>query len=222
MRFHAVLALAACLAPAAAIFEDDAYHIDFHYALLGLPKHEATFFQKPYAGSKASLLYSVSQNQTIGAINPKDGALVWRQHFDAEPRGQGHLRSGNEQDTVISALGDRITAWSASDGRLVWETIVTGAVVEDLEILEQEDGMTVNEAKDAVVLLADGSHGVKRLDGKTGRVKWTFEDTRLAVPHHSLGPANENPVETHPSRYLPRRPRSTTSHSTRRCSEDPS
>ncbi|CAO2652160.1 Nn.00g004430.m01.CDS01 [Neocucurbitaria sp. VM-36] len=182
MRFHAALGLAACLAPAAAIFEDDAYHIDFHYALLGLPKRDATFFQKPYAGSKASLLYSISQNQTIGAINPKDGALVWRQHFESEPRGIGHLRSGNEQDTVISAVGDRITAWSASDGRLVWETIVTGAVVEDLEILEQEDGMTVNEAKDAVILLADGSHGVKRLDGKTGRVKWTFEDTSGDTP----------------------------------------
>lgn len=181
MRLKAALAVAACLAPAAAIFEDDAYHVDFHYALLGLPKHEATFFQKPYAGSKASLLYSISQNQTIGAINPKDGALVWRQHLSAAPSGQGHLRSANEQDSVIGAVGDRITAWSAADGRLVWETVVSGAVVEDLEILEQEDGMTINEAKDAVVLLADGTHGVKRLDGKTGLVKWTFEDTRFVA-----------------------------------------
>lgn len=180
MRFQAALALAACLAPAAAIFQDDAYHIDFHYALLGLPEHEATFFQKPYAGSKASLLYSISQNQTIGAVNPKDGALVWRHHFPSEPRGKGHLRSGDEQDTVISAIGDRITAWSAADGRLVWETSVSGAVVEDLEIPEQEDGMTINEAKDAIVLLSDGTNGVKRLDGKTGLVKWTFDDVRLA------------------------------------------
>lgn len=187
MRFHAALALAACLAPAAAVFEDDAYHIDFHYALLGLPKHEATFFQKPYAGSKATLLYSISQNQTIGAVNPKDGALVWRHHFPSQPRGKGHLRAASEQDTVISAIGDRITAWSASDGRLVWETVVDGATVEDLEILEQEDGMTVDQAKDAIILLADGSHGVKRLDGKTGRVKWTFEDTRLASLEHIVG-----------------------------------
>jgi outer membrane protein assembly factor BamB len=182
MRFHAAITLAACLAPAAAIFEDDAYHIDFHYALLGLPKHEATFFQKPYAGSKASLLYSISQNQTIGAVNPKDGALVWRQHFSAAPHGQGHLRAGHEQDTVVSAVGDRIAAWGASDGRLVWETSLGGATVEDLEILEQEDGMTINEAKDAVVLLSGASNGVKRLDGKTGQAKWTFEDTRLAIP----------------------------------------
>ncbi|CAN9225707.1 unnamed protein product [Alternaria alternata] len=182
MRFHAAIALAACLAPAAAIFEDDAYHIDFHYALLGLPAPEATFFQKPYAGSKASLLYSISQNQTIGAINPKDGALVWRQHLASQPAQKGHLRSGNEQDTVISAVGNRVTAWSASDGRLVWETSVEGAAVEDLEILEQEDGMTISAAKDAIVLTTDGSSSVKRLDGKTGRAKWTFEDTSGDTP----------------------------------------
>jgi len=180
MRLHAALSLAACLAPAAAIFEDDAYHIDFHYALLGLPQHDATFFQKPYGGSKASLLYSISENQTVGAINPKDGALVWRQHPVSEPHGKGHLRAADEQDTVISAVGNRVTAWSSSDGRLVWETTVDGAVVEDLEILEQEDGITKDEAKDAVILVSGTSHGVKRLDGKTGRVKWTYEDARSA------------------------------------------
>jgi outer membrane protein assembly factor BamB len=178
MRLYAALGFAACLAPAAAIFEDDAYHIDFHYALLGLPKHEATFFQRPYAGSKASLLYSISEDQTIGAINPKDGALVWRQRPSSEPRGKGHLRAGSEQDVVISAVGDRVTAWSSSDGRLVWETSIDGAIIEDLEILEQEDGITKDQAKDAIVLLAERDHGVKRLDGKTGRVKWTYEDTR--------------------------------------------
>lgn len=178
MRLYAALSFAACLAPASAIFEDDAYHIDFHYALLGLPSHEATFFQRPYPGSKASLLYSISEDQTIGAINPKDGALVWRQHPSSEPRGKGHLRAGSEQDVVISAVADRITAWSSSDGRLVWETAIDGATVEDLEILEQEDGITKDEIKDAIVLLAQGDHGVKRLDGKTGRVKWTYEDTR--------------------------------------------
>jgi hypothetical protein len=224
MRFHAAFTLAACLAPAAAIFEDDAYHIDFHYALLGLPKHEATFFQKPYAGSKASLLYSISQNQTIGAVNPKDGALVWRQHFPTEHHGQGHLRSGHEQDTVVSAVGGRVAAWSASDGRLVWEISVGGAVVEDLEILEQEDGMTINEAKDAVVLLSGGSNGVKRLDGKTGQAKWTFEDTRLAISTHTIldTETDSAAAETLPSRCQHRQQPSTTFRSTRLCSEAPS
>lgn len=176
MRVSAALALAACLAPCAAIFEDDAYHIDFHYALLGYPKHEATFFQKPYAASKASLLYTISENGTVGAINPRDGALVWRSPPGASRN--GHLRAGDEQDTVISAVDNRIVAWSASDGRVVWETSIDGAIAQDLEILEQEDGISTTDAKDAVVLVAHGPNGVKRVDGKTGRVKWTFEDTR--------------------------------------------
>lgn len=178
MRFNAAVALAACLVPAAAIFEDDAYHVDFHHALLGLPKHDATFFQKPYAASKASLLYTISENHTIGVVNPKDGALVWRQAPSPDANGKSLLRSGDDQDTVISAIGDRITAWSSSDGRIVWEVRIDGAVVEDLEILEQEDGITNADSKDAIVLLREGSQGVKRLDGKTGRVKWTYQDAR--------------------------------------------
>jgi hypothetical protein len=217
MHLHA-LALAAWLAPACAVFFDDAYHNDFHYALLGLPKHEATFFQKPYAASKASLLYTVSENGTIGAINPKDGALVWRSASGLS--GNGHLRGGEEQDTVIGAVGDRITAWSSSDGRVVWESRADGAVVEDLEILEQEDGMTDNDAKDALVLLADSSPSVKRLDGKTGRTKWTFTDNRCAERNavwRTL--ADMGTAATRPSRSRPRPQPSTTFRCIRRYSE---
>ena len=79
---------------------------------------------------------------------------------------------------MVSAVGDRITAWSASDGRIVWETRAHGATVQDLEILEQEDGITNPDAKDAIVLLSGPSQGVQRLDGKTGKAKWTYEDAR--------------------------------------------
>ncbi|PVH97521.1 DUF1620-domain-containing protein [Periconia macrospinosa] len=182
MRLHAALSLAACLAPVLAVFEDDAHHIDFHHALLGLPKHEATFFSKPYAASKASLLYTVSQNGTIGAVNPKDGALVWRSPLG--PSSAAHLRFGEEQDVIIGGVGNRIVAFSASDGRIVWETNlkVDGSAVQDLEILEQEDGITNPEAKDAIILVDGAEQGVKRVDGKTGRVKWTLEETSGDIP----------------------------------------
>ncbi|KAF2646333.1 DUF1620-domain-containing protein [Massarina eburnea CBS 473.64] len=180
MRLYAALWLAACLAPAAAVFEDDAHHIDFHYALLGLPSREATFFSKPYAASKASLLYTVSENGTVGAVNPKDGALVWRSTPGLADA--GHLRFGEDQDTAVAAVGDRLSAFSASDGRIVWETRVEGAPVEDVEILEQEDGITNTDAKDAIVLVGGAQPAVKRLDGKTGRAKWSFEDTSGDVP----------------------------------------
>ncbi|CAI6341013.1 unnamed protein product [Periconia digitata] len=180
MRLYAALSLAACLVPASAIFEDDAHHIDFHHALLGLPNHEATFFSKPYVASKASLLYTVSENSTVGAVNPKDGALVWRSSL--AHNGAAHLRFGEDQDVVIGGVGNRIVAFSASDGRIVWESSIDGMAVEDLEILEQEDGMSSNDAKDAIVLVGGTQQAVKRLDGKTGRVKWTFEDASGDIP----------------------------------------
>jgi outer membrane protein assembly factor BamB len=180
MRLHAALALTACLVPhTLALFADDAYHIDYHHALVGLPKRDATFFHQPYAGSKASLLYTLSDKHVVGAVNPKDGALVWRHPFSPSSNGtHGNLRSGEGQDTLIGAVGDHIIAWSASDGRLVWESKSSGAIVEDLEILEQEEGGTSGDAKDALVLLNDATPSVNRLDAKTGRMKWTYQDTR--------------------------------------------
>jgi ER membrane protein complex subunit 1 len=102
---------------------------------------------------------------------------IW-QFASAGLNGTGILRAGEDQDIVIGAVGNHVAAWTAADGRIVWETRVDGATVEDLELLEQEDGMTNNEAKDALILLSD--QGLKRLDGKTGRVKWTYQDTRQA------------------------------------------
>lgn len=191
MRLHAAAAvLALNLAPAAAIFRDDAFHIDFHYALIGIPKHASTFFQKPYAASKASLLYTLSHDHTVGAVNPRDGALVWRQPAPAGEHAKSSLVAGEDQDVVVSAVDDRITALSASDGRIAWDSTVSGAPVEDLEILEQKDGMTDGEVKDVIVLRGGSHPTVQRLDGKTGRVKWTHEDTRQVAlafaPHSSL------------------------------------
>jgi outer membrane protein assembly factor BamB len=180
MRLHAVIGSAALLVGSAlAIFADDAGHIDYHLALVGLPKPDATLFQQPFAGSKASLIYSLSEKLVIGAVNPKDGELVWRQPLSTT--GEGFLRAGEDQDTVISAAGDEVIAWSASDGRYVWSSKSAGSTVKDLEILELPDSKAAKGSKDAVVLLSGAIQGVKRLDGKTGTVKWTYEDARCVT-----------------------------------------
>ncbi|KAF2493052.1 DUF1620-domain-containing protein [Lophium mytilinum] len=184
MRLHAALGstslfVASCLA----IFADDAGHIDYHYALVGLPKQDATLFQQPFAGSKASLIYTLSDKLVIGAVNPKDGELVWRQPLSSSTNTtEGYLRAGEDQDTVISAAGDQVAAWSSSDGRYVWGSKFPGSTVKDLEILELPDSKADRDVKDAIVLLSGGVQGVKRLDGKTGIVRWTYEDASGDVP----------------------------------------
>jgi hypothetical protein len=80
MRLHALLILALSLSfPVYAIIADGAYHIDYHLALLGIPRSGNTFFHQPSASSSASLLFTISEKGVLGAVNPKDGSLVWRQ-----------------------------------------------------------------------------------------------------------------------------------------------
>ena len=92
-------------------------------------------------------------------------------------------------DTVVGAVGEDIRAWSAADGRLVWEGRFAGGKVGDLEVVEEErgDGNVGGEVKDVIVLLEDAGQAVKRLDGRTGLVKWTYQDTRYVSMSSEIG-----------------------------------
>lgn len=177
----AIVLLASCAFPSSAIFVDEVDHLDFHHALLGTPSPQSTFFHQPSSSSNASLLYTLSEKSIVGAVNPRDGAIVWRQDLTQLGSSQGvegFLRASDGEATVVSAIGDKVTAWGASDGKLHWERKVSGAVVKDLELLELEDGRTNNHARD-VLVLSEGKGGlVQRLDATTGTVKWEFKDER--------------------------------------------
>lgn len=180
MRWSAVLLPTAwLLQPALAVFADDAYQTDHHIPLFGLPLPDTTFFHQPYANSKASLLYTLSDKHVVGAVNPKDGAVVWRHQLSTlRNSSKGFLRAGSEQDLVVSAVDGAVTAWSASDGRLTWSKRLSSGNVEDLEILEMQGAESANGHKDALLLYNDGHAVLQRLDGDTGSVKWEYIDKR--------------------------------------------
>jgi len=163
-----------------AVFPDEAYRIDFHHALLGLPERQSTFFHQPHANSKASLIYTLSEQSVIGAVNPKDGALVWRQSLpSAVNSSDAILRAVEDQDVVVSATDGEVAAWTASDGRLIWSQLFQeeGHVM-DLILLEMVDGASNNGVKDFLVLFQGSHPSVRRLDGNTGDIKWQFGDMR--------------------------------------------
>ncbi|KAH7063147.1 hypothetical protein B0J12DRAFT_159393 [Macrophomina phaseolina] len=185
MLLPKVLALAASLVPATlAVFADDAYHVDYHFALLGAPRQHATFFHQPRPDSKASLLYTLSDKLVLGAINPRDGAVVWRQALaPGSSSADGRLRAGENQDTVISAVEGQVAAWDAADGKLAWSSIFKDVPVQDLEVLELPDASAAaSGVKDVVVLFGGSTSVVRRLDGQTGAVKWEFEDNSGDAP----------------------------------------
>jgi len=160
-----------------ATYADEAYTNDFHHALLGTPEFHSTFFHRPSAASKASLLYTLSAKSVLGAVNPKDGSIVWRQRLSVRnsSTGGGYLKTG-EGGTVISAVDGEVQAWNAADGRLVWGWKGAGSV-RGLEVLE-EDG------RSGVVVFSeeeDSRAVIRKLAADSGKVEWEHTEVRWVV-----------------------------------------
>ncbi|GAB7331412.1 hypothetical protein MBLNU13_g02834t1 [Cladosporium sp. NU13] len=171
------LIAAACLLlkPASAVFADEAWNLDYHHALLGKPQESTTFFHRPNPASRASLIYTLSEQGVLGAVNPRDGSLVWRQLLEANVSSDASfLRAGEDQSLVVSGIGSQVASWSAGDGRLAWSHNAPG-LLQDVEILELSDGKETPGAKDALILTGGELAEVQRLDGATGSVKWSHK-----------------------------------------------
>ncbi|KAJ5992505.1 hypothetical protein N7451_008229 [Penicillium sp. IBT 35674x] len=181
MRLQVALFIAACVSPAAAIYPDEVNHIDFHHALIGTPSPDSTFFLKPSSASNASLLYTISDKSIVGAVNPRDGALIWRKNLSraGSPTNEGGILRGSDgHNAVVGAAGNYISSWTAQDGKLIWENKFQDGVVADIELLELEEASATSGARDTLALVGSESAGiVRRLDGNTGKTKWESKDT---------------------------------------------
>ncbi|PYI06144.1 DUF1620-domain-containing protein [Aspergillus sclerotiicarbonarius CBS 121057] len=192
-----LLLLASCVPSSLAIYHDEVNHIDYHHALLGLPASQSTFFLKPSAASNASLLYTLSEKSLLGAVNPKDGSLVWRQNLSrsalpaAHNSAHGLLRASEGTNALVSALGDYVSSWSALDGKLIWENWFEGEAVADLELLELEDASAAPSTKDTVALFGGKAGVVRRLDGNSGKTKWEYLDESGDIPFQLSSSATE-------------------------------
>ena len=160
------------------IYEDEAYTTDYHHALLGSPQAHTTFFHRPSAASKASLLYTLSEKLVLGAVNPRDGSIVWRQQLAASnTTGGGYVRAEEGGGAIASAINGEVQAWNAADGRLDWGWTGAGSV-KGLELLSRK-GYT-----DVIVLTEeDLSKGVvRKLASGSGDVVWEHKDERCVIP----------------------------------------
>ncbi|OWP07436.1 hypothetical protein B2J93_4965 [Marssonina coronariae] len=154
-----------------AVFVDEAYTVDYHYELLGLPQPHTTFFHQPRKEDKASLLYTLSDLGVLGAVHPGTGKVVWRQAVGAD---NGFLRPVEGQSIVVSAAGHRVNAWDAMSGRESWGNLFAGTV-KDLEVMQSTTGE--NEPKDILALFEEDGKGLlRKLNGKNGDVAWEYKN----------------------------------------------
>ncbi|KAG9241691.1 hypothetical protein BJ878DRAFT_215502 [Calycina marina] len=164
-----------------AIFADDAYEIDYHHQLLGIPQTHATFFHRPRPLDKPTLLYTLSDLGVIGAVNPATGEIVWRQllAYDKVDR-PGFFRPVEGEGSVVSAIDSRVDAWDASNGKANWGNTFAGTA-KDLEVMEKAAG--AKGLKDILVLFEEaGKSTLRKLEGATGNVAWEFKDESSDVP----------------------------------------
>ena len=198
MHIAVLILLLRFLQTSLAVHADEAYQLDLHLPLLGIPLQHATFFHRPSTSSTASLLYTLTDNGILGAVNPKDGSLLWRRSIGLDGRGdlsKGLLKSGLGSDIIASVLDDRLRVFDAIDGRLKWEWQSTGRV-KSVVVLSDLD-------VPAIALLEHVEGGavvVRYLTADSGSQQWQFKDTSGDIGH-TLMYANNSLfyVALHPS-----------------------
>ena len=165
--FSCLLSLSLLFLPSFAVTQDEAYETDWHIPLIGISLRHSTFFHRPQPNSKASLLYTLTDKKVIAAINPRDGALVWRQSVSKDALGfdTGTVKAWPADGKVISAAGTTLRAWDATDGRLLWVT----------EFSKEVKDARVSKDQHVIILCTDGS--VWKVDGTSGSV---------AEDHHAI------------------------------------
>ncbi|TVY89072.1 ER membrane protein complex subunit [Lachnellula willkommii] len=177
-----LLSLTLSILPSAlAVYSDEAYSVDYHHELLGLPLPHTTFFHRPRKEEKATLLYTLSDLGVLGAVNPGSGKVVWRQLLAGIVGNEtGFLRPVEGESTVVSAIGSRVDSWDAMSGKEKWGNVFEGTV-KDLEVMETAAG--AEDTKDVLALFEEEGKGIlRRLKGESGNVAWEFEDGTSDVP----------------------------------------
>jgi ER membrane protein complex subunit 1 len=203
MRLCALLTtFLSCVAVVQSILADEANHVDYHHALLGIPQAEHTFFHRPSAASSASLLYSISEKAVLGAINPKDGSLVWRHPLadatlkpflqvetadrlldDGEDKAAVPVRTGllaqDGTPFVVSYYESTVSSWDAMNGKLLWQKILPpGQHIRSAQLAPpRRDGQS-GSGFNVVVLYGSDSGTIITLNGDSGAVVWEHRDTR--------------------------------------------
>ncbi|KAI0389427.1 DUF1620-domain-containing protein [Xylariaceae sp. FL0594] len=162
-----------------AVFQDEVGYIDYHHELLGVPQRETTFFHRPRSEEKASLLYTLSDLGVLGAVNPSNGAIVWRQLLAGNiTDGGGFLRAAEDQNWLTGAYGSSVSAWDALTGRNVWSLDFSGEV-KDLEVMELTEG----KGKDVLTLHEEpGATVTRRLRGTEAQIVWEHREVNKDIP----------------------------------------
>lgn len=162
----ALLLLACAVAPARAIYQDQAGQYEW------LQQHVGRVSLAELSAAPRPRLFVASADGAVAALSVKDGSLLWRRVLsdgDAATR----LVPGSDRLLTLTDGGRQLTAWDAATGAAFWAVEVPGAgqlsgpEAADMALYPQAPGTTPKKtARDMVVVAAKGvAKGYNVTDG---------------------------------------------------------
>ncbi|GJJ09321.1 hypothetical protein Clacol_003543 [Clathrus columnatus] len=159
-----------------ALYESDAGKIDWHDALIGIPRTEAsTIAPRFQVSSGGSLVVTVSKSNVLAAIHPLNGAIVWRQSLDPKDVVGAYESDLNRVVTLSSPGGSYLRSYELKTGNLVFESCLQR--LESGRLLEPHglgQGLAFSTDKISDVFALTNGYTIRRVDGLTGITKWTW------------------------------------------------
>ncbi|KAH9929331.1 uncharacterized protein B0H18DRAFT_996604 [Fomitopsis serialis] len=151
--------------------------VDWHKPLVGIPLFGAhstapRFQRVGELGAKSrTLLFTATSGNILAALDPADGVIAWRYVFEDNEHVVGYKLHGDVLATVSGAGGATLRLLDAATGDLLAEKHLHkpdfGRLF-DPETL----GTSITFDAEGDVYVLSNAHIARRVDGKTGEVKW--------------------------------------------------
>lgn len=193
------LAILTLLLPAVCSFHSS--EVTWHLPLLGLPVSPSArnpsslqFFRHPNPKVRLtprlpSLAITVTQKNILGAINPKDGTIVWRLLLPKTEPIRHYVVDMDNRHVALLSGEKKITArlLSLSDGRLLWSKLLGDSSPNQIDqfIGRTPDVVFTTDLHsdqrtfpDLIVLT--GQSLAFRLAGHDGAIRWTWKPVDLS------------------------------------------
>lgn len=199
------LAIAALLASFAAIFlgahsvsalsKAEAGKIDWHVPRLGVP-HSSNDSATPYLSPRfhriikpdadvkdkaQTAIFVATESNTVGALNPRNGAIVWRQVLQDHDQVLLQKQFGEVSLAISGNGGANVRLYHAFTGYLIWESAQHGirdGLLPEPGFPATDAAFLADKAKADVppdVVVLSNARTVRRLDGAFGGEVWKWE-----------------------------------------------
>ncbi|TKY85980.1 hypothetical protein EX895_004805 [Sporisorium graminicola] len=178
-----------------ALSKAEAGKIDWHVPRVGVP-HASNDSATPYLSPRfhriikpdadvkekaQTAIFVATESNTVGALNPRNGAIVWRQILPEHDQLLLHKQFGEVALAVSGNGGANVRLYHAFTGFLIWESaqhnIRDGLLPEPgfpaTDVIFLTDKAKADTPPDVVVL--SNARTVRRLDGAFGAKVWQWE-----------------------------------------------